>query len=211
MIENLHWLANSGFRLDATKTVYFDPWKIPKDSKKADIIFISHDHFDHCSLPDIKRIAAADTVIVCDKATAHQLSGRVAVREVKALSPGDTVDVDGIRVEALPAYNLKARFHPRSSEYLGYLVDIEGARIYHAGDSDLVPEIKGHVCDLALLPVSGTYCMDAAAAAEAAIALKTKVAVPMHYGDPAGSAADAKKFQELLKGKVEVRILRKKG
>ncbi len=207
MIENVHWLGHASFRIDGPKTIYFDPWKLPGSSKKADIIFVSHDHFDHLSLDDIKRISTQDTVIVCDGASAVKVRRAVGCKEVRAVSPGDSIDLGGVAVEAVAAYNTNKPFHTKASHKVGYIVTIEGKRFYHAGDTDFIPEMKGYGCDAAFLPVSGTYVMTAEEAAEAALAMKPKVAIPMHYGEVAGSSADAKRFHDLLKGKVEVKVL----
>jgi L-ascorbate metabolism protein UlaG (beta-lactamase superfamily) len=209
MIENVHWLGHDAFRVDGPKALYFDPWKLSKGAKKADIIFVSHEHFDHCSPDDIRRISTEDTVIVCDKGSSRKLGKEIACKEIKAVSAGDAFDVDGIRVEAVPAYNVNKEFHPKSKGMVGYIVTVGGVRLYHAGDTDFIPEMKTIQCDIALLPVSGIYVMTADEAAGAALAIKPKLAVPMHYGDVAGSPDDAREFQDLLKGKVEVKILQK--
>lgn len=210
MFENVHWLGHSSFRVDGTKTVYFDPWKLPRNSKRADVIFISHEHFDHCSAQDLRLISTKDTVIISDKASGKQLEGqKIQCKEIKALSPGESAQVGEIKIEAVPSYNTNKSFHTRNSQKLGFVVTIEGLTIYFAGDTDYIPEMKDCRCDLALLPVSGIYVMDAEEAAQAALEIKPKLAIPMHYGEVAGSAADAMKFKDLLAGKVEVKILKK--
>lgn len=213
MLENLHWLGHAGFRLDGPKTIYFDPYKIPANSKKADIIFISHEHFDHFSPDDISFISTKDTVIVSDKASAERLSAKskIICKGIKAVSPGDKIEIDGINVEVMPAYNTNKEFHTRQSQKVGYIVTIGEVKIYHAGDTDFIPEMKDIKCDIALLPVSGTYVMTADEAAQAAVAIKPKIAIPMHYGDIVGSESDAQRFRDLLEGKVEVKILKKES
>lgn len=209
MLENLHWLGHASFRLDSAKTIYFDPWKIPKDSPKADIIFITHDHFDHYSLEDVKLLSAKDTVLVTDKSVARQLQSVKAIcKEIKALSAGDNIEISGIKISAVASYNTNKQFHTKDSQKLGFIVTVEGVKIYHAGDTDLIPEMKNYLCDIALMPVSGTYVMTAEEAAKAALIIKPKVAIPMHYGDIVGSDNDAQNFADLLKGKIEVRILK---
>lgn len=210
MLENLHWLGHASFRLDAAKTIYFDPWKLSRDAKKADIIFITHEHFDHYSLEDIKLITREDTIIVTDKTVGKQLqTAKVNCKEIKSLSPGDNLEILGIKIKAVASYNTNKQFHPKDTMKLGFIVNIDGVSIYHAGDTDFIPEMKDYACDIALLPVSGTYVMTADEAAQAALAIKPKVAIPMHYGEIVGSASDAKKFQELLKGNIEAKILNK--
>lgn len=211
MLENLHWLGHASFRLDGPKTVYFDPYKIPDNSKKADIIFISHEHFDHFSVDDISSISTKDTVIVSDKVSAAQLGTKAVYKEIKALSPGDKIEVSGVNVEAVPAYNMDKEFHTKQSQKVGYVVTVEGVRIYHAGDTDFIPQMKNIKCDIALLPVSGTYVMTKDEAAQAAMAIKPKIAIPMHYGEIVGSDSDARRFADLLKGQIEVKILKKES
>lgn len=193
--------------MDASRTIYFDPWKLPANSKKADIIFVSHEHFDHFSKDDIAQIATKDTVIVTDKSVSKQLEGKVVCKKIEALSPGDSIEIENVKIKAVPSYNTNKEFHTKASGKLGFIVTIDGATLYHAGDTDNISEMKGYACDIAILPVSGTYVMTADEAADAALTIKPKVTIPMHYGDIVGSRKDAERFKELLKNKVEVKIL----
>lgn len=207
MLTNLHWLGHASFRLDLSKTIYFDPWKLSANPKKADIIFISHEHFDHFSKDDIALISTENTVIVTDKTVSKQLEEKVTCKKIETLLPGDSIDIEDVKVKAVASYNTNKEFHTNASKKLGFIVTIDGVAIYHSGDTDNIPEMKDYACDIALLPVSGTYVMTADEAANAALAIKPKVAVPMHYGDIVGSEKDAERFKELLKGKIEVKIL----
>jgi L-ascorbate metabolism protein UlaG (beta-lactamase superfamily) len=202
VIKKIHWLGHDGFRIDSGKVIYFDPFQI-KSAAPADIIFISHDHFDHCSEDDIKKIQKKDTVIVTDAATAQKLKGSIRV-----VKPGDTLTVDNIAVEVVPSYNTNKAFHPKAAGMLGFIVTIEGVRIYHAGDTDFIPEMNSIKTDIALLPVSGTYVMTAEEAVQAALAIKPAVAIPMHFNSIVGSEKDAALFKEKLAGKIEVVVLR---
>ena len=202
VIKKIHWLGHDGFRIDSTKIIYFDPYQI-KSKVPADIIFISHDHFDHCSEDDIKKIQKKDTVIVTDAATAKKLKGTI-----KVVKPGDRLTVENIAVAVVPSYNTNKNFHPKASGMLGFIITIDGVRIYHAGDTDFIPEMSSIKTDIALLPVSGTYVMTAEEAVSAALAIKPKVAIPMHFAAIVGSEQDAKLFAEKLAGKVEVVILK---
>ena len=202
MIKKIHWLGHDGFRIDSGKVIYFDPFQI-KSAVPADIIFISHDHFDHCSEDDIKKIQKKDTVIVTDAVTAKKLKGSIRV-----VKPGDTLTVENIAVEVVPSYNTNKTFHPKASGMLGFIVTIEGVRIYHAGDTDFIPEMNSIKTDIALLPVSGTYVMTAEEAVQAALAIKPAVAIPMHFNAIVGSEKDAALFKEKLAGKIEVVILK---
>ncbi len=195
-------------------TIYFDPFRLEKkDYEKADIVFVSHEHFDHCSSGDIRKVATEDTVIVASRQCKAELS-KLRVREVRYLAPGDSTELDGIMVEAVPAYNVnKFRspgepFHPQKDGKNGYVVTIDGRRLYHAGDTDFTPEMGDlRKIDIAFLPVSGTYVMTSGEAAEAVKAFSPKVAVPMHYGAIVGSDQEAKSFEKLAKGSCEVKVL----
>ena len=205
MAGNIHWLGHDAVRIDAGVTIYFDPFQI-KPGPQADIIFISHDHYDHCSPDDIARIQGPDTVIVMPSSCQDKVKpeGRVEV-----MAPGDTLILGGIAVQAVPAYNTAKKFHPRSNDWLGFVVDIDGVRVYHAGDTDVIDEMRSIRADIALLPVSGTYVMTASEAAQAAILIGPALAIPMHYGTLVGDVKDARRFRDLLQGKIPVTILPK--
>lgn len=203
MIEKVRWLGHASFRIDSSFTIYFDPWKI-KEIKPADIIFISHDHYDHCSTDDVRRLATDKTKIVAEKAAAQKLKG---IAQITSVEPGDEGDV-GVRYKAVPAYNTKPErqnFHPKDKRYVGFIVEIEGVKIYHPGDTDFIPEMRGLEADIALIPVGGTYTMDWKEAVDAVNSMRVKIAVPMHWGDIVGSKQDAIKFKDAVK--TEVRIL----
>ncbi len=203
ILNNIHWLGHDGFRIDAVKTLYFDPYQI-SGQVPADIICVSHEHFDHCSANDIKKIQHPGTVIVTNSASAAALDG-----DVRVVTPGDTITFEGIEIEAVPSYNVNKDFHPKASGMLGFVVTVEGTRIYHAGDADFIPEMKDVKADVALLPVSGTYVMTAEEAVQAALEIQPQVAIPMHFGSIVGSEDDAQRFAESLKGSIKVVILPK--
>jgi L-ascorbate metabolism protein UlaG (beta-lactamase superfamily) len=205
VIKHLSWLGHDGFLYQDKTTVYFDPFQI-SGGPAADIILISHDHFDHCSPEDVKKIQGKNTIIVTEADSAKKLTGNIEI-----IKPGETKTVGGITIEAVPSYNTNKDFHVKGKGWLGFIVTLEGMRVYHTGDADFIPEMNNLQVDIALLPVSGTYVMTANEAAEAAKALKPKIAIPMHYGAIVGTEADAQKFAELLKGTVDVRILEKKS
>ena len=207
MLENIHWLGHDSFRLDGSVIVYIDPWKLPAGQPVAGLILVTHDHFDHLSLPDIDAVAAPDTVVVGPASVADQVPGL----ETVTVAPGDSVSVAGVQVLAVPAYNLdKFRapgqpYHPRESGGVGYVVALDGVRYYHAGDTDVVPEMADVRCEVALLPVGGKFTMTWEEAAEAADLIDPAVAVPMHYGDIIGDARDAERFRD--RSRVPVTIL----
>ncbi|WP_044351861.1 MBL fold metallo-hydrolase [Dethiosulfatarculus sandiegensis] len=204
LLESLHWLGHDCFRLDTNQgAIYFDPFELG-EGPQACLVLASHDHFDHCVAEDVAKIKGPDTVIVTEKDCAAKLEG-----DVRVVSPGDKLEVNGIGVKAVPAYNTDKDFHPKGNKWLGFVVTVNGVSIYHAGDTDHIPEMTDLKPDIALLPVSGTYVMTADQAAEAARAIKPGLAIPMHYGAIVGDASDAERFAQLLEGDVPVRILQK--
>lgn len=199
-LSRLHWLGHSSFRLDGPPTIYFDPWQLSPDSPPADLILISHEHHDHCSPDDVAVVRQESTAIVANPAAAKKLA-----RPVIALRPGERTEVAGVEVEAVHAYNVDKRYHPREAEHVGFVITVGGVRVYHAGDTDHIPEMANIECDIALLPVSGTYVMTAEEAVAAARDIQPRVAVPMHYGaGVAGTITNAKHLQEQWEGKVVI-------
>ncbi len=204
------WLGHDGFRIVAGgRTVYIDPYQLSKAQQgknDADIVLITHNHFDHLSIDDLKQVIGKNTSIVAAKECVDQLRGAGAA-EVKGVSPGDRLVVQGVAVEAIAAYNTNKKFHPKADGKVGFVITINNTRIYHTGDTDDIPEFSTVNPDVALVPVSGTYVMTAE---EAANAVKEKIkpkklAIPMHYGSIVGSEKDARKFKELINTcKVEI-------
>ena len=204
MLENVKWLGHASIKIAGSRVIYIDPWNIG-ESEKADIILITHDHYDHCSIKDINRLLKENTVMVATADCAPKLSGKI-----KAVNPGDSVEVGGVKIEAVPAYNLDKNFHQKLRNWVGYIVDLDGVKYYHAGDSDFIPEMKKVKADVAFLPVGGTYTMDVDGAYEAVKAINPRVAVPVHYGAIVGSDKDAEEFRQLCEASgIEVRILEK--
>ena len=201
--ENIHWLGHAGFRIDGDKVIYFDPYQI-ESGPQADLIFISHDHFDHCSPEDVAKIQGPETIIITEKDSAGKLTG-----DVRVIKPGETLVLDGVKILGVPSYNTDKDFHPRRNGWLGFLVEMSGISIYHSGDTDFIPEMKELNVDIALLPVSGTYVMTADQAVKAALAIGPGLAIPMHYGTIVGGNQDAVTFKSALDGKVPVLILEK--
>jgi L-ascorbate metabolism protein UlaG (beta-lactamase superfamily) len=203
--EGITWYGQSALRLKAgNKIIFIDPYKLPGGVKEsADLILITHNHGDHYSPSDIAKVASDKTVIVAPFAmTAPNGAKFVSVK------PGASSDPAGIRIETVPAYNIvKSQNHPRSSGFVGYIIVADGVRVYVAGDTERIPEMKSISCDVAILPLGQTYTMSGPAeAAEAAVDVKAKIAIPYHYGMYEGKAADAKAFADSLAGKIEVMI-----
>jgi L-ascorbate metabolism protein UlaG (beta-lactamase superfamily) len=207
----ISWLGHDSFKIRNGKTVIIDPFKIRPTTDKADILLISHEHFDHFSLDDIKKVVNENTTIVTIPAVKKELSS-LKVKEVRAVKPGDKLKLGEVSIEVVPAYNLnKFRepgkvFHPKEDGKAGFIIGIKGVRVYHAGDTDIIPEMKGLKPDVALLPVSGTYVMTAEEAAQAVKMVEPRLAIPMHYGAIVGTEQDAQKFKQLTT--IEVQILR---
>ncbi|MCX8110674.1 MAG: MBL fold metallo-hydrolase [Syntrophorhabdaceae bacterium] len=202
MVKNIHWLGHDTIKILGDKILYIDPFKV-KSKDTADIILITHGHYDHCSPEDITKLTGPKTLIITPPSCAEKISGNI-----KIVKREDNIDINGVEIEVVPAYNIDKQYHPKSADGVGYIINIKGVRIYHAGDTDRIPEMKGfRKVNIALLPVSGKYVMTAEEAVQAALDIKPDIAIPMHYGAIIGSISDAQRFSEGLKGKIEVIIL----
>jgi len=202
MLEGIHWLGHASFRIDGDQTIYIDPWKL-REPQPADLILITHGHHDHLSPEDIARVAGPKTVVVCPEGVARNLAG-----DVRHLCAGESLQVGSIHVSAVPSYNTDKPNHPREQGNVGYVVTAGSRSIYHAGDTDLIPEMANVSCDVALLPVGGTYTMNAQQAAQALGLIRPSVAIPMHWGDIVGSKRDAQEFARLAPVTVKVVIMK---
>ncbi|MCX5656616.1 MAG: MBL fold metallo-hydrolase [Candidatus Omnitrophica bacterium] len=203
MTDNIHWLGHSAVYIEVKKKViYFDPYKLKSGLPGADIILITHGHFDHCSKDDIGKIIKEETVVIGPCSIEKKLP-----YPVKVMTAGDKINIGDIAIEAVEAYNINKVFHPKAECYLGFIVTVDGIRIYHAGDTDIIPEMRKIKADIALLPIGGTYTMDPKEAAKAAGIIKPKIAIPIHWGSSADSYDDGNNFQKLCR--VPVKILKK--
>ncbi len=208
-IAKMHWFGQASFRIDNNdKYIYIDPFDLPEDSPVADIIFITHGHGDHLSADQIKKIIDKNTLIVGPASEEEQLTA-LEVPNLKLVKPFDTLEVKHIPVEVIPAYNIKkTKYHPRDNNWVGYILTINETKVYHAGDTERIPEMKKINCDIALIPLGQTYTMSSVKeAAEAIMDIKPKVAIPMHYGIYEGKSDDADKFQSYLNEKIDVVLL----
>ncbi len=204
MIDAITWLGHSSFRIDGSLTVYIDPWKVPAAAPQADLILVTHEHHDHCSPDDVARLAKKGTVILAPPRAADKLPGLTVTR----VRPGEHHAIGAATVETVPAYNIGKPFHPKASGNVGYVLTLDGGRVYHAGDTDLIPEMAGIEVDVALLPAGGTYTMSPAEAARAAATIHPReAAVPIHYGDIVGRAEDGEAFRRSVGDAVPVRLL----
>jgi L-ascorbate metabolism protein UlaG (beta-lactamase superfamily) len=206
LVQNLQWLGHAGFLIRvAGKVVYIDPYR-SSAGPQADVILITHDHFDHFSPDDVKRLTRKGTRVIAPASVTEQIGGPAL-----SIAPGEAVELDSLEVSAVPAYNTNKLnsdgrpFHPREAGWVGYLLRAGGERLYHSGDTDVIPEMdQAAGVDIALLPVSGTYVMTAAEAAEAARRIEPGLAIPMHWGTVIGSRADAEEFQARTSIQVEI-------
>lgn len=206
IVKDIQWTGQSSIKIKSHGlTVYFDPFKI-QENDSADVIFISHCHRDHLSPQDIVQLLKANTILVAPESCVDQL--KEFDRKIIPVKPGQTFTVGKIKCQAVPAYNVnKTQFHPKSNNWVGYVVIIDGLKIYHAGDTERIPEMKEISCDIAFLPLGQTYTMDSVEdAAKAAVDVKAKVVIPMHYGMYEGKNEDAETLKTLLKGKTKVVI-----
>jgi len=190
---SLTWLGHDTFLIEGEKVIYTDPYLLPENPKKADLILITHDHYDHCVPEKVKQIQKADTVIVTTPDCARKLSGNI-----KTIRPGQSVTIGDITVKAVPAYNTGKQFHPKTSGWVGFVFSVGGTTIYLAGDTDFIPEMNGLKPDIALLPIGGKFTMDIEQAVEAALAIEPKIVIPMHYDTVAGTEADPNEFKERI-------------
>jgi L-ascorbate metabolism protein UlaG (beta-lactamase superfamily) len=203
----IKWLGHSGFQITdllENRVIYIDPFEI-NQSQAANIILLTHSHYDHCSINDINKISTPRTIVIAPPDCQSKLQGKVDLRDCVVLAPGKKISAGNIFIEAVPAYNTDKKFHPKSNEWIGFIVDINSKRIYHAGDTDIIPEMSSlKNIDIALLPVSGTYVMNAEEAAEAVKLFKPKLVIPMHYGSIVGEKSDAERFKALSDVPVEI-------
>lgn len=216
----IHWLGHAGFFIRNSLKIYIDPYNISDEAakEKADLILITHSHYDHCSVEDLNKIVQEKTRIICTADCQSKIARFDVPVKIDIVEPGQEVDLGMIKISAIPAYNVDKDFHPRTSNWVGYLIKFGGeggTLIYHAGDTDKIDEMQrltGFQAEnfIAMLPIGGRFTMDAEEAAEAALLIKPTLAIPMHYGGIVGSEEDAREFVELCKEKgINARILKK--
>lgn len=203
---SIDWLGHSGILVRNSKVIYVDPYLIKENSEKADFIFITHNHYDHCSIEDMQKVVKNGTIIILPPDCQSKVARFTVPVQIEVFEPGKEKTFGDIKIASLSAYNIGKTFHPKEEAWLGYLIKFDDVLIYHAGDTDLIPEMKnltgyGHSKKdfLAFLPVGGKYTMTAEEAAEAAKIIKPSLAIPIHYGSIIGTQDDAKEFLELCK------------
>lgn len=208
MTENIRVLTHSSIRIQSGDTVlYVDPYKVSGRPQDADFVFITHDHFDHFSPEDIEKVSCDKTVLVVpEKMRDKVLQEADETQGIIPVKPDAPYDINGFSFETVPAYNRLKPFHPKTAGWVGYIFCLDGKRIYVAGDTDATPDARKVQCDVALVPVGGTYTMNASQAAELVNTIRPAAAIPTHYGSVAGSAADAESFREKVDPAVHVEI-----
>ena len=211
----IEWLGNSGFFICNSKKIYIDPYNLKEGAEKADFVLLTHSHYDHCSLADLRKVVNSKTKIICPVDCQSKIVQVGFPVQMILISPGEELDVSGIKILAFPAYNIDKNFHPQELGGVGYLIKHKNLLIYHAGDTDLIPEMQKLTgynqpenLMIALLPVGGRFTMTAEEAFDAAKLIKPDVAIPMHYGSVSGSFNDAREFKELCEAEgINVKIL----
>ena len=208
MIEEITINEHSSIRIQGERIIYFDPYQITEESHDADMIFITHDHYDHFDPASVEKVLKEDTIMVIPGSSfdAWSDSGLI-VTQVLQMNPGEKIDMGWIVIETLPAYNLRKHFHPRKKNWLGYLVTMEERRIYVAGDTDVTDENRQVRCDIAFVPVGGKYTMNVEQAAELINEIEPELAVPTHYGSVVGNASDGLEFKRAIKEGIRVPLL----
>jgi L-ascorbate metabolism protein UlaG (beta-lactamase superfamily) len=205
-------LTNSGVRLEtrAGQQIYIDPWQVPDGLPTAMLIAITHPHYDHCSPADVKKLSGPATRIAASAESARLLREAGIQVPIAICEPGQRIEVGPVVLLAVEAYNINKwrspgePFHPRNKNFLGWVLEFDRGRVYHAGDTDVIPPEVEPPIDIAFIPVSGRFVMTAAEAADAVNRLRPALAIPMHYGGVAGTRADAEEFARLASVPVEI-------
>ncbi|MDO4307879.1 MAG: MBL fold metallo-hydrolase [Eubacteriales bacterium] len=205
MIKQIDVLTHSSIRIRADKIIYIDPFQIDGNPKDADVLFITHDHFDHFSPEDIKKVFKNDTTFVIPEAM-REVCGPLLAKENELIcvKPGQKMNAAGIEIETIAAYNMNKEFHPKENGWVGYILNLNGIRCYVAGDTDITEENKKVNCDIAMIPIGGTYTIDAEEAAEFINGIKPEIAIPIHYGNIVGKLEDADVFKSLVDSSIQV-------
>ena len=206
LLGGFTWIKHAGFRIqDGDIVIYIDPFEVSSSVQDADLILITHEHGDHCDATSVASLLKDNTQIVTETQSAAKLQS--LTNNITTIEPGDEIAFNGITIQGVRSYNLTTTYHPKSNNWLGFVITLQNGRsIYHAGDTDHIPEMAQVAADIALLPIGGTYTMNATEAVEAAKTIHPQVAIPMHYGSIVGSAADAQAFEQALAGSIEVMI-----
>ena len=210
MLENIKVLYHSSIRISNNKVIYIDPFKIDKNYNDADIVFITHDHYDHYSDEDIDKVINENTtIIIPEKLLTKLLKKGINKNAIITVEPNEKYMVQGIKFETIPSYNTNKTFHPKENGWVSYIITLDDIRYYIAGDTDITEENRKVKCDVAFVPVGGTYTMGFKEAAQLINEIQPKIAVPIHYGSVVGTKQDATDFIKLLHPSIKGIILMK--
>lgn len=208
MINNISINCHSSIKINGEKVIYIDPYKIKEVNKDADLIFITHEHYDHYSSEDINKIKKSNTRFIVPKSMKNRLIiDRISENDIISVDVKNKYNVDDIEFETIPAYNINKSFHPKNSNWVGYIININNIKYYIAGDTDITDEAINVKCDIAFIPIGGTYTMDYKEAATLTNKIKPKYAIPIHYGLIVGKYEDAIKYSNLLDKEIECKII----
>ena len=205
MLDNIEVLIHSSIKFSKDIIIYFDPYELNKDYHDADIIFITHSHYDHYSPLDIKKVIKDNTIVVCPKDVKEELL-KLNIKNIIEVVPNKDYEVLNIKFKTIPAYNVNKNFHPKENNWVGYLINYNNVKYYIAGDTDITEENKNIICDVAFVPIGGTFTMDYKEAASLINEIQPKIAVPTHYGLIVGNKDDGIKFSKLLNNSIECKI-----
>ena len=199
-LDRISVLKHSAIRIEGSLVVYFDPFHLEEETHDADLIFITHDHFDHFSADDVRKVLKEDTLLICPLTSREAIVKAGVIREerIVCMEPGDSAVLKGAQAVAVAAYNIGKKFHPKENRWLGYIVTLDGVSYYVAGDTDATLELLSVKADVALLPVGGTYTMTAEEAALAAKEMDVETFIPTHYGSIVGEKTDGERFRKLV-------------
>ena len=208
MLNNIEVLCHSSIKINKEIIIYFDPFKIEKNYNDADIIFITHDHYDHYSEEDIDKVIKNNTIIVSPIDLLEKLLNKGLKKEnIISVKPYEDYNIRNLKFSTIPAYNTNKQFHPRKNNWVGYLIELEGITYYIAGDTDITEDNKKIKCDVAFVPIGGTFTMNYQEASELINTIKPKIVVPIHYGSIVGTKEDAINFKKLINPEIECKIL----
>lgn len=203
LLAHVQVLYHSAVRLDGEKGVYTDPYELAEAAHDADVILITHEHYDHFSPADVAKIKKPETILVVPESMADKaLAAEFAADKIVLVQPEGHYAIGGLAIETVPAYNVGKAFHPKAQQWVGYIVQMNGLRYYIAGDTDNNDDVQKVRCDVALLPVGGTYTMTAQEAAALAQTIHPQAAVPTHYGAIVGEKIDGQRFCQLLPAEI---------
>jgi L-ascorbate metabolism protein UlaG (beta-lactamase superfamily) len=209
MLENINVLCHSAIRLEIdNKIIYIDPYSLTSNANNADLIFITHDHYDHFSIEDIKKVEKSNTIfIIPESMLENAIKNGIKENRIIKIKPNQNYKYENLKIETIPAYNVNKKFHPKENNWVGYLIEYNNVVYYIAGDTDITNENKKVKCDIAFVPIGGTYTMNYKEAAKLINEIKPKFVVPIHYGKIVGTKQDALNFEKLLNEDIKCKIM----